>query len=50
MTLAKMMKILSEKDPDKKKQMIDALSEKDKEAFLKEAEKIHQEAEKLHTK
>lgn len=47
LTLAKMMKILNEKDPEKRQQMIDALPEKEKEKLLAEAEKLREEGRKI---
>lgn len=47
LTLHEMQKILFEKDADKRQQMIDALPENEKEALLKEAEKLRQEGHDL---
>lgn len=44
MELKKVLAILSEKDIEKQRAMIDALPEKEKQAYLKEAEKIRNEA------
>lgn len=50
LTLHEMQKILFEKDPVKRQQMIDALPEKEKDALLKEAEKLRQEGHDLANK
>ena len=47
MNLIKIMSILSEKDHDKQKKMIAALSDEEKQAYLEEAEKLHKEASQL---
>lgn len=47
LTLAKMQKILFEEDIEKQRSMVDALPEYEKQALLKEAERIHQTAEFL---
>ena len=47
LTVAKMQKILFEKDPDKKQHMIDELAEKDKQKLLAEAEKLAKEGQNL---
>ena len=47
LTVAKMQKILFEKDPDKKQQMIDELPEKDKKKLLAESEKLAKEGRNL---
>ena len=49
LTLAQMMKIISEKDPEKRNAMIEALPEKDKKKLLAEAEKLKKEGRKLRT-
>ena len=47
LTVAKMQKILFEKDPDKKQRMIDELAEEDKRKLLAEAEKLAKEGRNL---
>lgn len=50
LTLAKMHKILFEKDEAKRKQMIDDLPEADKKALLTEAEKMAEDGRNLAIK
>ena len=47
LTLSKMQKILSEKDREKQKQMIDELPEDAKEQLLAEAAKLAEEGKRL---
>ena len=47
LTLAQMQKILFEKDHDKQRQMIDALSADEKEKLLAESEKLAEAGKEL---
>lgn len=47
LTVAKMQKILFEKDHEKKQQMIDELAEEDRKKLLAEAEKLAKEGRNL---
>lgn len=48
MNIKKAMEIFAEKDPDKRKALIDALPENEKESCIKELEKLAKSAERLH--